>query len=172
MGQFNRLIIGAARVAVATVPTMMLGIGAGTAAAAPPSTGGGTMVPFSIVLRRCDFSNNAYTGVLAHGTGFAIIRTGEWNHKVTAEVHLSTASSDTRFTVKLIQLPRPGYTCNPGDPGTAFATLDTDAAGNANVITLQQDVLPGATGAWVYIDGPAPYGAPTEFYSSDFVVPI
>ena len=42
-----------------------------------------------------------------------------------------------------------------GDPGVAGAELFTDGVGSATV-SIQDAMMPGATGAWVSIDGPPP----------------
>jgi hypothetical protein len=172
MGQLTRFATSVARAAVATAPAAMLGIGAGTAAATPTHVDGGTILPFSMVLRRCDFSDDAHMGSIGYGSGFAIIRTTESN-KVTAEVHLQSPELNTHYDVRLIQVPRPSWlSCGPGDPGTAVDALVTDAAGTATV-TLQDDRRPGATGAWVLIERPqAGSQTPGEFYTTDFVAAI
>ena len=56
------------------------------------------------------------------------------------------------YNVGVIEEPRPSSaTCGPGDPGTAFAGLDTDAAG-VGTTTVQDTVRSGTTGVWVIIE--------------------
>jgi hypothetical protein len=78
----------------------------------------------------------------------------------------------THYDVGLIQEPRPSSaTCGPGDPGTAFTGMDTDAAGNATV-TVQDSIRQGTTGVWVMVERANPHSQnPAEFYTSEFVVP-
>jgi hypothetical protein len=125
------------------------------------------MVPFSTVLRMCDF-HMAGVSMSGDGTGYALI--GASGNTVRAEVHLFGADPDTRHMARLILMPRSGVdSCAAGGPGTVVAPLDTDDAGNA-VITLQEDRAPGATGAWVLIEGPHTYAKPyAQIYTSDFV---
>jgi len=80
---------------------------------------------------------------------------------------------DTHFAVGLIQVPRPSTaTCGPGDPGSAFTGLDTDAAGSATV-TVQDRIRPGTTGVWVIVERPKGNSQnPAEFYTSEFVAPV
>lgn len=105
-----------------------------------------------------------------HGVGHCAFRRG----KAIAEVHLSDAPDPgTHFDVGLIQEPRPGSGgCGPGDPGTAFSGMDTDAAGGATV-TVSDTIRPGTTGVWVVIQRANPHSQiPAEFYTSEFVAPV
>ena len=79
----------------------------------------------------------------------------------------------THFDVGLIQEPRPASaTCGPGDPGTAFTGMDTDASGSGTV-TIQDAIRPGTTGVWVIIEHPNGNSQnPAEFYTSEFVTPV
>jgi hypothetical protein len=135
---------------------------------------GGTTVSLDSDLRSCDFSLMT-TGAMvprpALGTGSAVIHTA--GSKAIAEVHLVDAPDPgTHFDVGLIQEPRPSSaTCGPGDPGTAFTGMDTDAAGSATV-TVQDTLRQGTTGVWVIIERPDPHSQnPAEFYTSEFLAP-
>jgi len=91
-----------------------------------------------------------------------------------AEVHLVDAPEPgTHFNVGLIREPRPASaTCGPGDPGTAFSGLDTDASGSGTV-TVQDSIRPGTTGVWVIVEQPNGNSQnPAEFYTSEFVAPV
>lgn len=79
----------------------------------------------------------------------------------------------THFDVGLIQAPRPSSaTCGPGDPGTTFAGLDTDASGQGHV-TITAPLRPGTTGVWVIVETANPHDQiPGEFYTSEFVSPV
>jgi hypothetical protein len=74
---------------------------------------------------------------------------------------------------RLILMPRaPLYSCAAGGPGVVVAPLYTDAGGNGSV-SLEEDRAPGATGAWVLIEGPHDFSHPNgQIYTSDFVAPI
>jgi hypothetical protein len=79
----------------------------------------------------------------------------------------------THFDVGLIQEPLPSSaTCGPGDPGTAFTGMDTDAAGGGTV-TIQDTIRQGTTGVWVIIERPDAHSQnPAEVYTSEHVVPV
>ena len=134
----------------------------------------GTRVALDNDLRRCDFSLVAGERPITRpglGSGSALIHTA--GSKAIAEVHLSdTPDPGTHFDVGLIQEPRPSsVTCGPGDPGTAFAGMDTDAAGNGTV-TIQDTIRQGTTGVWVVIERADAHSQnPAEAYTSEFVVP-
>lgn len=150
-----------------------LAISLGTAA--PASAEGVTTVALDSDMRLCDFSlvrEAPQEQRTALGSGSALIHTA--GSRAIAEVHLSDAPQPgTHFDVGLIQEPRPSSgTCGPGDPGTAFAGMDTDGAGNGTV-TIQDAIRPGTTGVWVVIQRPnARSQNPAEFYTSEFVVPV
>jgi len=172
MCQLRSFKTSVAGVAVATASAAMLALGTETAAAAPPNPHGATMVALGSTLRRCDFSDQTHVSGTGTASAYAIISRTRSN-QVVADVHLAVAAPDTHYNVRLIELPQPTNRCKPGDPGTAVASIDTDAAGNGSV-TLQEDVLPGATGAWVFIEGPlVSYEMLSgDFYTSDFVAAI
>ncbi|WP_375484718.1 hypothetical protein [uncultured Mycobacterium sp.] len=172
MRKLTRGVVSPAGIALAMVMTAPLVNTTGTVSAAP--SGDATRVALNSVPRRCDGS--AIDGVTpsqrAYATGDTLIRTGA--NSVVVDVHLvDTSSPGTHYDVGLIEVPRPSSsTCGPGDPGTAFGGLDTDAGGRG-ATTLQAGIRPGATGVWVVVQRPNPNSqAPAEFYTSDFVAPI
>jgi hypothetical protein len=136
---------------------------------------GGTTVPLDSDLRRCDFSLDSIAPMESRarlGSGSAFIHIA--GSRAIAEVHLVDAPEPgTHFDVGLIQEPRPSSgTCGPGDPGTAFTGMDTDAAGSGTV-TVQDTIHPGTTGVWVIIERPNEISQnPAEFYTSEFVAPV
>jgi len=175
MHQLRSFKTSVAGFAVATACVATLALGTQTAVAAPPSPPnpkGATIVAMGSILRRCDFSDQTHVSGTGTGQASAIISTTR-SHQVVAEVNLGAAAPDTHYDVRLIELPQPANRCQPGDPGTAVGWIDTDGAGNGNV-TLQEDVQPGATGAWVFIEGPSvPYEMLSgDFYTSDFPAAI
>jgi hypothetical protein len=106
------------------------------------------------------------------GFGSALISTS--GSRATAEVHLVDASSPgTHFDVGLIEEPRPSSaTCGPGDPGTAFTGMDTDAAGSGTV-TVENTMRQGTTGLWVIVERGDPHShTPAEFYTSEILAPV
>lgn len=124
-----------------------------------------TVVSLSAVLKRCDFSDDTYAPPAGTGSAMAIV--SSTGSEVRADVSLINATPPgTRYFVRLIQYPPPTSLCRPGNPGVAAGTIDTDGGGNGNV-SLQDAVLPGTTGAWVFIEAP-----PEEFFSSDFIAPV
>jgi hypothetical protein len=90
---------------------------------------------------------------------------------VVADLRFATGVPNTRYDVRLIQMPRPeSLHCNAGDPGVTGAVLFTDNAGAA-ATTVRAPIMSGATGAWMSIARPSAYSQfPEEFYSSDMVV--
>jgi hypothetical protein len=136
---------------------------------------GGTTVALDGDLRRCDFSKMSDAPTVprpALGTGSALIHTA--GSRAIAEVHLVDAPDPgTHFEVGLIQEARPASgACGPGDPGTAFTGMDTDAAGSGTV-TIQDTIRSGTTGVWVIIERGNPHSQnPAEFYTSEFVAPV
>jgi hypothetical protein len=136
---------------------------------------GGARVPLQSDLRRCDFSLSATASLVERprlGSGAAVIATT--GSRAIAEVHLfDEPNPGTHFDVGLIQEPRPSSaTCGPGDPGTAYAGMDTDGAGNGTV-TIQDTIQPGTTGLWVMVERPSGHSQdPAEFYTSGFLVPV
>lgn len=135
----------------------------------------GTRVVLDSDLRRCDFSRVDTAARMPRpglASGLAVIHRSGSN--VIAEVSLVDGPApSTHFDVGLIEVPRPASaTCGPGDPGTAFAGLDTDGAGTGTV-TIQETIRPGATGVWVIVERPNPNSQnPAESYTSEFVAPV
>jgi hypothetical protein len=151
----------------------MIGSGIGTASA---ETANGGTVPLSMILRACDFAQKRYVGTNGTGSGTATIGTGG-TATVTADVFFGAGLPNTAYKVRLIQGPRPGtQNCNLGDPGVAFAVLNTDGNGTGSV-TLHDAVRPGATYAWVAMDGPTDYATQVgqirgEYYTSQNPISI
>jgi hypothetical protein len=153
------LLVGAANVVAINT--------AGTAAA----SNGPTLVPFSSVFRNCSFQRTQFVSATGTGSGDALI--GGGSNGVTADVRLQTAEPDTRYTVRLIQVPRSSArTCTVGDPGVAVADLFTDGNGTAST-RVEGPFMQGATGAWVSVDGPPKPGKVIgEFYTSEIIAPL
>nr|WP_244184746.1 hypothetical protein [Mycobacterium scrofulaceum] len=149
--------------------------GIATSGAATAGAEGGTTVVLDNYLRRCDFSRVSVAPQVPSpmlGTGSATIHTT--GSKAIAEVHLyDEPEPGTQFDVGLIQMPRTSSsTCGPGDPGTAFSGMQTDAAGNG-AATVQDTIRPGTTGVWVIVERRnANSQNPAEFYTSEFVAPV
>jgi hypothetical protein len=171
MRQLRRFAICMAATLVATTAAPMLALGAGTATADGSTTPGGTFVPLSSTLRRCDYSNDTHIPQTRIGTAYALVRKA--GNRVTADVYLERGTRNMVYRVRLIELPLRANGCGPGATGTAFGDLITDDIGNGRT-TVQQDKLPGANAVWVFIEGPPGEGfyISGEFYTSDFVVPI
>lgn len=137
--------------------------------------GGGTTVALDSYLRRCDFSRVTEAAQMPRvplGTGAALINIS--GSRAVAQVHVAIPNAPgTHYDVGLIQEPRSAAaTCGPGDPGTAFTGMDTDAAGNG-AVTVQDSLRQGATGVWVIVERANPQSQnPAEFYTSEFVVPV
>ena len=136
---------------------------------------GTTRVALQGDLRGCDFSLNTTAPLEQRarvGSGSAVIHIA--GSRAVAEVQLfDQTSPGTHFDVGLIQEPRPSSaTCGPGDPGTAFTGMDTDASGTGTVI-IQDTIRPGTTGVWVIIERPNGNSQnPAESYTSEFVTPV
>lgn len=141
----------------------------GTAVAAADSAT--TTVPMQNKIRQCDFVPAQFLDGFGTGYGSAVAQIGTpAPGTVSADVRLQTGQADTAYQVRLIQLPRSASaTCNAGDPGTATATLHTDAAGNG-ATTVSGPVSSGATGVWVVMEGPPfPGKVNGETYSTDYL---
>jgi hypothetical protein len=145
-------------------------VGAGPAAA--DATNGTTPVPLSAIFRNCNHVPTHWVSASGTGSGSALIGTAGAN-QVSAQVNLATAAPDTRYTVRLIQVPRAAdRTCTAGDPGVAVGELFTDGTGTGTT-TVQGPLVHGMTGAWVSIDGPPPAGRVIgEFYTSEFAASL
>ena len=146
-------------------------VGAGTAAADGPVTSAAQPVTLSSIFRNCNHDPTHYVSASGFGSGAALIGAGS-NH-VAAQVNLQTAIPDTRYTVRLIQVPRAAdRTCTAGDPGVSVGELFTDGTGTGST-TIQGPLVSGMTGAWVSVDGPPPGGHVIgEFYTSEIAAPL
>lgn len=168
MQTLTRLATCTAAISVVITPAATFEIGMATADS-------DTTVVLDNYLRHCDFSRVSVVPMVpgpALATGSASIHIA--GAKAVATVHLVDAPEPgTHFDVGLIQEPRPASTtCGPGDPGTAFTGLDTDASGSGTAI-VQDTIRPGTTGVWVIVE--RPNGAsqnPAEFYTSEFLAPV
>jgi hypothetical protein len=172
MRQLKRFEASMAASLMAVGSAVMLG--GGTASAdgnGSASQSGGTMSPLSVVTRRCDHTPTGYTRPAGDGQGFAVI--GSNGNNVHADVTLQGGSSDTQYMVRLIQMPRsPAGTCSAGSAGTTVAPMFSDGGGNAS-LSIDGPMMSGATGAWIYIEGPMGYRTPFgEYYTTDAVIPI
>ncbi|MGO9184489.1 hypothetical protein [Mycobacterium sp.] len=164
-----------ARVATCSAAIALMVCSAATSEMATAAAEGGTRVTMDNKLRRCDFSLVSTCTMLpgpALATGTAIVRRA--GSQAIAEVHLVDAPEPgAHFDVGLIEEPRPASaTCGPGDPGTSFTGLDTDAAGSGTT-TVQDTIRPGTTGVWVIVERPNGHSQnPAEFYTSEFLAPV
>ncbi len=169
MRHTTRILTLTAAMALATPPAAALADGSGDAGVTAGS--GGTVLPFSQILRRCDFSETDYNGPTGYGRPLGTLRSD--GSTLTADVQIATAIPNMHYDVRLIQVPRPSATpCWGADPGVAQGSLNTDAGGAAST-TLQDAIEPGATGAWVFISRPDRFSQnPAEFYTTDLIAPI
>jgi hypothetical protein len=153
------LLVGAANIVAINT--------AGGAAA----SNGPTLVPFVSQFRNCNFEKTHYVSASGTGSGEALIGAG--SDGVTADVRFQTAEPNTRYTVRLIQVPRaPERTCTVGDPGVAVAELFTDGNGTGST-RVSGPLMQGATGAWVSVDGPPKPGRVIgEFYTSEVLAAL
>jgi len=160
---------------VAVAVLGMIGMGVGTGSASAETANGGT-VPLTSVLRACNFAPKQFVGTNATGSGQVTIGT-HGSNTVTADITFAIGRPDTAYNVRLIQGPRPGtQTCNAGEPGVAFAVLNTDGNGTG-AVNLHDSVRQGYTNAWVFIEGPTDYGADVgqirgEYYTSQNPISI
>ena len=163
-------MITAAR--VTTVVMAALGLAGFSAAPAAAEAANGDMVPLGAKYRSCDFTKLNFVSPTGAGSGTAVIGTGGTN-TVTAEVFLAIAIPNTPYQVRLIQGPLPRtQKCNAGDPGVTSTVMNTDGNGVGRV-TLRAAVRPGATNAWVFIDGPPDIGQIRgEYYTSDLLTSL
>lgn len=172
MRRLTHFVTSAAAIGLLASSATIFAIDPGAAWAAPPNTTGATRVPLRQFHRACDF-----TQILnVQGTGYGATAAAMIRHaasSVTADVQMLNARPDTHYDVGLIQVPRPSSaTCGPGDPGTAFGSLNTDGAGNG-AVTLQDGIRSGTSGVFVVINRPNESSQnPAEFYSSDFIAPV
>ena len=163
MRRIARTALAAATLAASWGPALALGT-AGTAAAVSEPK----VLPFTQILRRCDFSEYQYVHGGYYGRPSGLLRV-EGGQLVT-DIQIATGTPNSWYEVKLIQVPRSSaVTCNAGDPGVAVAPLTTDAAG-AGATTVRGPIASDATGVWVSITRPSPFShMPEEFYTTDAV---
>lgn len=161
----------AAAMAIFAAPLvpMCAGIAAAPVAAAEA---GGTFLPFSSILRRCDYSVRQYYDSAGSARATATVRTAG-SGQVSADVQVALAKPNSYYEVRLIQVPRESSAgCHAGAPGTAVGALHTDGVG-AGAITLSSPLMAGATGSWLAIERPQPNSQlPAEFYTTDFIVGV
>lgn len=169
MRQTTRILTLAAAMALAAPPAAALADGTGGAGVAAGA--GGTVLPFSQILRRCDFSETDYNGPTGMARPLGTLRSD--GSTVTVDVQIATALPNMHYDIRVIQAPRPSARpCWGADPGVAQGSLNTDGAGAASV-TLQDNVEPGATGAFVFISRPSRFSqVPAEFYTTDLIAPL
>ena len=162
------LCIAAGSIAVG--PAVLMAVSTATAMAIPPGVDP-SLVPFSPLLRRCDYSVRQYVSAAGDGWPTAHIRTE--SNEVVGDVELAAAKPNSFYEVRLIQVPLPSSAgCHAGSVGTAVGSINTNGIG-AGAVTLRVPVRPGATGAWIAIERPQPNSlVPDEFYSSDKIVDI
>jgi len=169
MRQTTRILALAAAMALAAPPTAALADG--TDDAGVTSGAGGTVLPFSQILRRCDFSETNFNGPSGMGRPLGTLRSD--GSSLTADVQIATAKPNMHYDIRMIQVPRSSAEyCWGADPGVAQGSLNTDAGGAASV-TLRDNIEPGATGAFVFISRPDRFSqVPAEFYTTDLIAPI
>jgi hypothetical protein len=172
MRALTHLRTSAAAITLLTASAITFAVGT---AGANPGANDATRIALDARMRNCDFSQEATPPEIPTpmlGTGWIAMHTG--GSRAVAEVHL-TAPNDpgTHYNVGLIEEPRSSAgSCGPGDPGTSFTGMDTDAAG-VGTATVQDSVRPGTTGVWVIVERPnAHESTPAEFYTSEFLAPV
>jgi hypothetical protein len=159
--------------ATALVASPLVPLSAGVASAPlAVAEAGGTFLPFSPTLRRCDYSVRQYYDSAGIARATATVRGGD-SGQVSADVQVAVGKPNVAYEVRLIQVPRASAAgCGPGAPGTAAGTLHTDGVGGG-ALTLSSPVMAGATGVWLAIERPQPNSQlPGEFYTTDFIVGI
>ncbi|MCV7269492.1 hypothetical protein [Mycolicibacterium doricum] len=170
MSALSPFVSVAAAMALITAPFAPASFGVVSAPVAAAQSGG-TFMPFSSRLRRCDFSVRQYNGAAGSGRPTATMRTV--GSQVSADVQLAVAKPNSHYEVRLIQMPRESSAgCHAGAPGTAVAALNTDAVGTG-AVTLSSPIMSGATGSWLAIESSHPHSQlPAEFYTTDFIAAI
>jgi hypothetical protein len=141
--------------------------GSGVAVAGPPAgAGDGRILPLSAKYRACDFSENDYVSARGAASGQAVVSLV--GNTIIADVNLGVTPPFSEYRVRVIQIPRPAdQPCVQGNPGVAAAMLRTDGNGIGSV-TVSGPRQSGATGAWVFVDGPPrPGKIQGEFYTTD-----
>ncbi|WP_197377323.1 hypothetical protein [Mycolicibacterium baixiangningiae] len=159
--------------AMALIAAPLAPVSAGIASApVAAAESGGTFLPFSSTLRRCDYSVRQYYDSAGNARATATVRT-VGSGQVSADVQLALAKPNSYYEVRLIQMPRESSAgCHAGAPGTALGAVHTDGVGTG-AITLSSPVMSGATGSWLAIERPQPNSQlPAEFYTTDFIVGV
>ncbi|BDX34851.1 hypothetical protein TUM20985_53980 [Mycobacterium antarcticum] len=141
-------------------------VAAPPASAAPPDTAMSVM-PLSSQWRACDGTDLRWVRAVGYVRGTAHM--GVDSGSIVTTVDMATATPNTHYDVRVIQVPRSPMGCTAGAPGVIVGGLDTDATG-AGTTTVRGPVESGATGAWVMVERPSGSSqTPAEFYSSEFV---
>ncbi|MCV7038383.1 hypothetical protein BST36_29925 [Mycolicibacterium moriokaense] len=169
MGQTRRILMLATALVLAAPPAVAHADGVGTTGAAAAT--GGTVLPFSQLLRRCDYSETDYNGPSGNARVTGTLRSD--GSTLTADIQIATAPPGMHYDVRLIQVPRTSAAhCWGADPGVAQGSLNADGAGAA-AVTLTDNIEPWATGAWVFVSRPDRFSqVPAEFYTTDLIAPI
>lgn len=158
--------------AAVTATALMMATGSALAGAGAASAENAVVVmPFAEKFRRCDFSQIKYVGGSYYGRASAQLRVEGGD--VVADVTFFTGQPNTRYDVRLIQVPRASAAgCGAGAPGVASAALFTDGGG-AGTVTVRGPIMSGATGAWLSLTRPASNSQqPEEFYTTDFIAAL
>ncbi|CAN3129250.1 Secreted protein [Mycobacterium sp. smrl_JER01] len=144
-------------------------LGGGAATAEPAASARTVTLPFAQTLRRCDFTEFNYVGGSGYARPTGTVRID--GREMVADIQIATAVPNTRYDVRLIQVPRSSAaSCTIGDPGVSGTVLFTDAAG-AGATTVRGPIVSGATGVWAAVTRPSAYSqTPAEFYTTDLVV--
>lgn len=135
--------------ALALVMALAVGVPSAGARAAPAQK-----TPLTQTNRSCD--STVIPPIRSQTFGFAVVVKPASNKLVVAVV-LQGALPNTTYNIRLIQLLP-----NDSDCFTVDGTLTTDAFGNGNA-NVQEPVLPGATSAWVDLNGQLD---PANFYDT------
>ena len=130
-----------------------------------------TAMPFSSQWRACDFSKLKW--VAAVGDARSVAHVGSnGSGMIVATVDMATALPNTRYDIRVIQMPRPSLGCASGAPGVLTGAVQTDAVG-AGTTTIGGAAADGATGAWAIIERPSDSSqTPAEFYTTEFIASI
>jgi hypothetical protein len=129
------------------------------------------VMPLTSKLRACDGTTLAWVPAVGYARATAHV-TNNGSGSIVATVDLASTVPYTHYDVRVIQVPRPSYDCGPGADGVIVGAVQTDGAG-AGSTTFQGPIVPGATGAWVIVERPAPNSqTPEEFYTSEFAAPL
>lgn len=134
---------------------------------APPA--GAAVMPLSSQWRSCDGSPLKWVSARGDARATANIGTTD-SGALSTTIDMATATPDTHYDVRVIQIPRSPQGCAAGTPGVITGGLQTDALGVGST-TFQGPIQSGATGAWVIVERPSDSSqTPAEFYSSEFAL--